>query len=243
MREDIRTMISLQEVMLKIKSLEDEKNAIPERLSDLRREMEEAEKVYQEVSAEFEELSKQKKNLESSIEDEKIKIEKSKAKLMTVKTNKEYFAMLKEIDTLKRLARQMEDELLELMVRYEEVEKRYTEAKERYESLKSDYDSRMEEIKKEMEEFDKDIEKLMEDKEKIASALQGPLKRRFELVFRRRNGLAIVPARDYICTGCNMNIPPQLFNLLQKEDKIYECPNCSRIIYYEEEKQKEVREG
>jgi uncharacterized protein len=30
-----------------------------------------------------------------------------------------------------------------------------------------------------------------------------------------------------------MNISPQLFNLLQREDRIYSCPNCNRIIYFE----------
>jgi len=243
LREDIKTMISLQEVMLKIKSLEDEKNSIPERLADLRRQVEEAEKAFNEISAEYEELAKQKKDLEFSIEEEKIKIEKSKAKLMTVKTNREYFAMLKEIETAKRMNRQKQEELLELMVRFEEVEQKYNEAKEKYESLKGDYDTRMEDIKKEMSKFDEDISKLAEEKEKIAKSLDSAKTRRFELVFQRRNGLAVVPARNYICTGCNMNIPPQLYNLLQKEDKIYECPNCSRIIYYENDKQKEVSEG
>jgi hypothetical protein len=233
----------LQEVMLKIKALEDEKNSIPEKIADLKKEMLDAERVYEDVGREYEGLKKQKKDMEYSIEDEKAKIERSKAKLMTVKTNREYFAMLKEIDMAKRLNRQREEELLELMLRYEEVEKRYLEAKEKYESLKSVYDSHMVEIRKQMKGYDKDILKLAEEKEKIAKKLDRNKTKRFELVFNRRNGLAVVPAKNYICTGCNMNIPPQLFNMLQREDRIYECPNCSRIIYFENDGRKEVSGG
>ena len=35
------------------------------------------------------------------------------------------------------------------------------------------------------------------------------------------------------CQGCNMNIPPQLYNILQRGDAIELCPNCNRIIYWD----------
>jgi len=233
-------MIVLQEAMVKIKALEDERDAIPLQLADFKKKMLEAEKLFIEASNEFGDLKEKKMSLEGSIEDEKIDIEKSKARLMTIKTNREYFAMLKEIDMVKRMNRQREDDLLELMVKYEEVEKKYNETKSEYDGLKGRYDKDMENIRKQMKGFDRDIGKLEEEKDKIAQKLDQRKTRRFEMVFSRRNGLAVVPAKDYICTGCNMNIPPQLFNLLQREDRIYECPNCSRIIFYENGENKEV---
>ncbi len=240
MHKDIETMIVLQEAMVKIKALEDERDAIPEQLADLKNKMLEAEKLFKETSGEFEELREKKKSLEEDIEDEKVDIEKSKARLMTIKTNREYFAMLKEIDMIKRMNRQREEDLLELMVKYEEVEKRFNEIQGEYDELKGRYDKDMEKIREQMKSFDQDIGKLEDEKDKIAQKLDRNKTRRFEMVFRRRNGLAVVPAKNYICTGCNMNIPPQLFNLLQREDRIYECPNCSRIIFYESVEDKEV---
>jgi predicted nucleic acid-binding Zn-ribbon protein len=236
-------MIMLQKVMFKIKGLEDERNSTPEKIADLKNETLAAEKEFHEVSSEHDELGKQKKDLEYELEDEKEKIERSKARLMTIKTNREYFAMLKEIDMVKRMNRQREEELLELMVRYDEVEAKYNIAKERYEALKNEFDKKMEAIKKHMKSFDSDIAKLEREKEEIAKKLDINKTRRFELVFKRRNGVAVVPAKDYICTGCNMNIPPQLYNLIQKEDRLYECPNCSRILYCENDKEKEAFEG
>ena len=189
------------------------------------------------------ELRKQKKELEYQLEDERETVERGKARLMTIKTNREYFAMLKEIDMTKRVSRQREEELLELMVRFEEVEAKHGAAKERYEALKNEFDLKMEAIKKHMKSFDSEIDKLLGEKELIAKRLDVNKTKRFELVFNRRNGIAVVQAKNYICTGCNMNIPPQLYNMIQKEDRLYECPNCSRILYYENDKEIEAYEG
>ncbi len=50
----------------------------------------------------------------------------------------------------------------------------------------------------------------------------------------RRNGIAVVSARSSICSGCNMNLPPQLYNELQRSEELICCPNCNRIIYWDE---------
>jgi predicted nucleic acid-binding Zn-ribbon protein len=84
-----------------------------------------------------------------------------------------------------------------------------------------------------MGSFDGDIGKFLARKKQVASGLEPGLVRRFEMIFERRDGIAIVPARNYSCTGCHMNISPQLFNMLQREDRVHTCPNCNRILYYE----------
>jgi predicted nucleic acid-binding Zn-ribbon protein len=48
-----------------------------------------------------------------------------------------------------------------------------------------------------------------------------------------RRGLAMVPVKNGTCQGCNMNIPPQLFNTLQRGNSIEVCGNCNRIIYWD----------
>jgi hypothetical protein len=51
---------------------------------------------------------------------------------------------------------------------------------------------------------------------------------------RIRRGLALAAVASGNCSGCNMNIPPQLFNVLQRGNSIETCPYCHRIIYWEE---------
>ena len=49
---------------------------------------------------------------------------------------------------------------------------------------------------------------------------------------RMRRGMAVVAVKDGTCRGCNMNIPPQLYNVLQRGSSLELCPNCNRIIYW-----------
>jgi len=41
---------------------------------------------------------------------------------------------------------------------------------------------------------------------------------------------------DAICQGCHLGIPPQQYNNLIKGDSPESCPNCNRIIYWEEKR-------
>jgi hypothetical protein len=55
---------------------------------------------------------------------------------------------------------------------------------------------------------------------------------RYELIFARRGGTAVVEVTGGICQGCYMNIPPQLWNEIIRSEKVNLCPSCQRILYY-----------
>jgi hypothetical protein len=152
---------------------------------------------------------------------------------MSIKTNKEYYAMLKEIEGTRRTNVAREEELLSLLARYEDAEKRLAERKVDLDEVSGRYRERMVDIDARMGTFDDDIGKLDARRRQVSSKLDPSLVRRFEMIFERRDGLAVVAARNYSCMGCHMNIAPQLFNLLQREDRIHTCPNCNRVVYYD----------
>jgi predicted nucleic acid-binding Zn-ribbon protein len=231
--DQVKTLIDLQEVMSQARRLEEEKQRIPLEVADLKSLFEEREAKFLVADKEFETLRTQRRDKEREIEEERDKVERAKAKLMSIKTNKEYYAMLKEIEGTRRTNAAREEELLALLVRYEEVEKRRSEHKAELDEVTGKYRERMVDVEARMGAFDGDIGKIVSRKRQVASKLEPGLVRRFEMIFERRDGLAIVAARNYSCTGCHMNISPQLFNLLQREDRIHTCPNCNRIFYFE----------
>ncbi|MBE0603948.1 MAG: hypothetical protein IH611_10050 [Deltaproteobacteria bacterium] len=233
--EQVKFLIDLQDVMSQAKRLEEEKQTIPLEVADLKSLFEEREAAFLAADREFETLKAQRREKEREIEEERDKVERAKAKLMSIKTNKEYYAMLKEIEGTRRTNTAREEELLSLLSKYEESEKRLGELKAELDDVTGKYRERMVDIEARMGSFDADIGKILDRKRQVSAKLDAALVRRFETIFNRRNGLAIIAARNYTCTGCHMNISPQLFNLLQREDKIYACPNCSRIMFYEAE--------
>lgn len=232
--EQVKVLIDLQQILSHARTMETEKNKVPLEVADLRSLFEERETKFLAARQEFEQVQQEKREKEREIEEERDKVEKAKAKLMSIKTNKEYYAMLKEMEATKRANSAREEELLAILTRYEELEKRLSDLQAEVEEVGGRYRERMVDIDARMSMFDQDLSALREKKIEIASRIDPSLARRFEMIFERRNGVAIVPARDHSCTGCHMNIAPQLFNLLQRDDKLYSCPNCNRILYYEE---------
>ncbi len=231
----VKILLDLQDIMSRSRMAEREKQMIPLEVADLKSLFEERETKFLAAQQEFEQLQKDRREKEREIEEERDKVERAKAKLMSIKTNKEYYAMLKEIEGTKRTNAAREEELLSILARYEELEKRLADLSADVEEVGGRYRERMVDIEARMAKFDKDIAQLQAKKSEVAAGLDKGLARRFEMIFERRNGIAIVSARNQSCTGCHMNISPHLFNLLQREDKIHSCPNCNRIIYFEED--------
>jgi uncharacterized protein len=68
-------------------------------------------------------------------------------------------------------------------------------------------------------------------RQRIASQVAAELISRYELIFSRRGGTAVVEVAGGICQGCYMNIPPQFLNEIIKSEKLNLCPSCQRILY------------
>jgi predicted nucleic acid-binding Zn-ribbon protein len=82
-----------------------------------------------------------------------------------------------------------------------------------------------------MSEIEGKISALKSDREKIASGVRPDVLKRYSAI-RMRKGLALAAVANGTCRGCNMNIPPQLFNVLQRGNSVETCPYCHRIIYW-----------
>lgn len=57
---------------------------------------------------------------------------------------------------------------------------------------------------------------------------------RYERIKKRNKGVGVTSVWKAVCNGCHMNIPPQLYNELQKSDDLLSCPNCNRIMYFQD---------
>lgn len=242
MKEQVSMLVELQEIMTRGRALVDEKERIPLEVADLKGEYETKESARKAVETEFGKVRDDRAKKEVELDAERDKVEKAKTKLMAIKTNKEYFAMVKEIDQVKRANDQREEELAALNARFEEVEGRLAAVSSEADEVGGRYRERMIEIEARMAAFDGDIATVAAEKAAVAVKLSPQMVRRFEQVFDRRDGIAIVAAHDHACTGCHMNLSPQLYNIIQKKESMQTCPNCNRFLYYDGEPMVSVAE-
>lgn len=233
-REQINILADVQAVEMEIgkanrqiQALENEAAALDQAAG------EHEEQVTTEKTA-LEALKKSYRELESESKINAEMITKSNVKLRAVKTNKEYQSTLKEIEELRKKNSGIEDLMLEKL---EAIEAAETTIKEKEDEL-TDFINRCQEKKESLAAKAagerQAVEALTDKKQQIGAKAESRSIAILEDVRKKVRGLAVVPVQQAICMGCHMNIPPQLFNELQRFDEIRQCPHCQRIIYWQE---------
>jgi predicted nucleic acid-binding Zn-ribbon protein len=156
-----------------------------------------------------------------------------------VKTNKEYQSSLKEIENLEKRNSKIEDEMIEFLDRIEGAEKKIAETKSEYSKLMDQADTEKAAIKAEADRGKQRLSLLHERLDDISKGIDAKLLEQFNRTkVKQTNRIAMVAAKDAVCQGCNMNIPPQMYNELHRFDSLQNCPHCQRIIYLYEQKQR-----
>jgi predicted nucleic acid-binding Zn-ribbon protein len=180
----------------------------------------------------IDEVKKAQRHFEVEVEDAVEQIGKGEARLMAIKSNKEYQALLKEIEDAERVNADKEDRILECMEEIEELgqtlETKQGDVSMARDRLEEETRIVEEDVRKAQERID-DIERRREDTVKF---MDPTLLVRYERIKARSGETAVVWVENATCSGCHMNIPPQMYNELHKGDSLEFCPHCQRIIYW-----------
>jgi predicted nucleic acid-binding Zn-ribbon protein len=225
-------LIELQQCDTSIAAVERKMEEGPLRIKALDKELLEVQKTLDEELEEIETALKEKKGIEQEISDLERQLAKSNEKLGQIKSNKEYKAALKEIDDIKWSKGQLEEKLLSVMERLEQLtpKKKIHEAKKK--ELKASFDKEKAEIMKGLEELGARLEELRLQRMRISESVEKDLLGHYSLLRSRKAGIAVSAVVKGVCQTCHMGIPPQQFNELIRGEKIMDCPNCRRIIYW-----------
>jgi predicted nucleic acid-binding Zn-ribbon protein len=236
LKEKISVLIQLQDCDNRIQAITNRRNKAPLKVQKLEEELKGADLKLQEDNNRSEALKKDSRTLEQEIQDLETKIEKSNEKLSLIKSNKEYTAALKEIEDLKNLINITEEKVIQYMEEIEAVEKICLANIEVRQEMKKDFDQKKEEVEIELAALDKDLKDLEDERSQFSQVVDQDLYKKYLFLKERKGGLAISPVIAGVCQTCNIGLPPQQFNELQKRDTLLNCPNCQRMIYWEEEK-------
>jgi len=237
MLEAISKLIEVQRLDNLIADAEDKLSGVPEYLAEAQKEQEEAQAAFDSFKEEYGKDLSAKNEVETSYEENKAQLEKAQKKLPEVKNNKEYEAVLKEMDVLKKNVNEAEYRLLEL-----------NEAVDKYKSEDESVTKRLEDAKAKCEECIKQREEenseltaeLASNKESRIEAVQGikkSLLAKYDRVRNARKNLAVVRVDNETCTGCYIKVPPQLYVEVVKDKELLQCPNCQRFLYYQKEEE------
>jgi len=169
------------------------------------------------------------------------KVSKYRAVLNTAKTNKEYAAILTQINTLKADNAKQEDEILRIMQEVESVRAEAAKAKAQVDAE----EKRLAEVTASSAAEIQRLTGMHDDLSAQRAAAAGDVPSEALAVFERiavnydGEAMAIVevhgkrPPYDYVCGGCYMSLNAEHANALKVRDEIRTCDNCGRILYME----------
>lgn len=233
MNEQLQLLIELQECDSQMAKILGRKKLLPQKMAGLdesfrvfREEIEENKRKFDDVKARHMEYENKIKRINEGMI-------RTKERMLEVKNNKEYQAMLKENEAAEMLRSDVEtevicmlDELERLSVLVKADQVTMAEQRKKYGEEKSLLETHLNSIDNDREELEK---KRVGLKQKILPDLLV----RYEKIKKNNNGIGVISAWKSVCNGCHMNIPPQLYNELQRTTDLIACPNCHRIIYFQ----------
>ena len=188
-------------------------------------------------------LTARQRDLEDKVAAIEHKMKDRRMRLTRIRNDKELGVAKREMEILKDEAGTLETELLELMQRVEEATKKVTEFEAGLSSLGTELEGEATALKETRERVGGQIAKDQARRNDLAGGVEESLRRRYEMIFSRRGGLAVAAVRDGTCRGCHMNLPPQLFIQIQRNvDEIFLCPSCQRLLYWRPEEEDEAAE-
>jgi predicted nucleic acid-binding Zn-ribbon protein len=232
--EQIATLVELQRIMTENGKLEMQLKQVPARISELEERLDAFTLGFEKNKEVIDELNKEYRVCESDVQLNLGKIQKSNEKLRSVKTNKEYQSSLKEIEDLEEINSKIEDKMLELLEQIEKTEEDLSGQQRQYSAIAEETKREKASIKEAEAQCRKKITELESQRNAVVERLG---ERLLDLFSRQRgkqnDGVAIVEVINGVCQGCNMNIPPQMYNELQRRNSLKNCPSCERLIYWE----------
>ena len=152
--------------------------------------------------------------------------------MMKVQTDREYRSLLKEIEDAKNGNRQREEELVRILEQDEYLQQKSAEQAALLDEEEAKLAADTNRLETEGTKLASKRQKTVKEREAKAKKVNADLLRKYEQIRARRNGLAMARVSRGVCYGCYMNVPPQLYNELLREDKLHSCPTCNRLLYY-----------
>ena len=235
MRKKLMLLAELQAIDLKIDSFKGEREGMVQEQDLLDSRVAEAESGIALKKAELASVEEEKLGLEEGLALEVENISRSEGRIKEIKTQKEYQAVSKEITAARKQKAEVEEQILQKIARIEELKAEVGGLEENLASLQENVAEQKGEIQAKIDSLDKGIVSDTAAREEIVKGFSSSVIRRYTMLREQRRGLAVADARDGSCLGCNMNLPPQLYNSLFRCDDLITCPHCQRILFLRQE--------
>ena len=235
MKQSFEHLWALQQLDTELRTLSDKLSQIPSRVNDLKKAAAAIKAELDQTKVDIIEHKKQYKLSEVDLKATEEKVAGYSVQLYSAKTNEQYKAFLKEIETQKKLKNSIEDRMIVLMEETEALDHKVRENEKNGAELEAETTRKVELLENEKQELEAAIATRQQQREVTAAAIPADLLKRYERVRANKAGIAVATVRKERCSGCMSPIPAQRILEIDRQDRLYLCEACGRILIVAQE--------
>jgi predicted nucleic acid-binding Zn-ribbon protein len=238
LKEQLEVLWELQRIDLALKNIKEERDRYPKEMKKLDEKQNMEKERTKKEKEKIELLEKERKQKESHLNSEQDKIKRAEGKMFEVKTNKEYQALLSEIDAIKKACSKEEEEILQVLDEIDELKRNLAKREKEVVTTLEKIEAEKRELQEKMSHDDLVWKGEIERRELLSKQLESQLSKLYSILKEKRQGVGVVTVKKGTCQGCFVNVPPQMYIEVQKNNALIRCPNCNRILYWEGDRKK-----
>jgi len=234
MEGQLSLLIQLQEIDTRIRSHREQQKRLPILLAELENRRAASKADLDKVKEALQIAQKNKRDRDGDLEAGVQKVEKLKTRSSEIKNNKEYQALLKEIEGGEQENKSIEDSILVLMEKIDAAAAQITAAEQRAIDEEAAIQAEQQQYHAAAAKLDEELKAMEQGRQAAMTNIEPSVLDKYQKLLLTKSGLAMVEARGESCSGCYMSIPPQVFVNVKKNASIINCPHCNRILYVKE---------
>ncbi len=240
----LESIVSLQATLNELTAAELRLNSIPDWMSELHAEHSAKQAEIDEVAAAGAEADRLRREAEAATSDAEEKLKHFQDQIGKVTTQREYGALLKEIDNAKSMKSAGEQNELEAIEQKELADEQQRELREGFRDLDERYQGELGKWESEKPSVEQAVRELTSRSEELRGALPKPISTLFDRIRERLGGQALARVHKirmprgnamWHCAACNFNVRPQVVVEIRNDGALTQCDSCKRILYWEPE--------
>ena len=236
MSPELSQLIELQELDLEIQRVSGRLSRIPEERDRTENEFKQHAAEFLDLKSKHEHTFEDRKQLEIELATTQQNHDKFEQDKTRVRNEKEYTAVLREIDTSRKHIGTLETEILKRMEELEKLDVELAARAPDVERMRAEVDSILAALDEERDAAERQLSEFSERRKKLAGQMQRALFASYNRMSRLGRGQALSEVGgDGICAACRVRVRPKIFSDVRKGDQLVTCENCGRILYYRNE--------
>lgn len=245
MSQNLQTVLELQLALSQLRDAERRLHGIPDWMRELHDEHETRRAEIETVEAAAEEAARERRTAEAAVQDSQEKLKKYQQQINKVSTQREYGALLQEIDTVKGQITAGEQQAFSSLEAAEKSQKDLETLRETFREIEERYAAEQSRWEAEKPEISRQVEDLQGRIATLRQQLPRNVLSQFERILERYPAGAVAPVRiierpgqrqrEWHCAACNYRVRPQVVVEIRNSGNLVQCDSCKRILYVEEE--------